>query len=148
MGMVSDAVKKAAGTGMEKAKGQAAKAVEQSTPFGAFASKVISMEKQAIAANHANDLMKGAVKDAKVGTIRKIAGFVPDIAGDAANVLTLGGFGHIRNVYNKVTSGVSLDFKAARAMLKENHKATIAERTEALLPDVEDEDQAGDEMEM
>ena len=147
MGFMSNTVKNAAGSSMARAKDQAARAVEQSTPFGAFASKVISMEKQAIAANHVNDLMKGDVMDAKVGTMRKIVGFVPDIAGDAANVLTLGGFGHIRNVYNKITSGVSLDFKAAKALLKSNPRMTVAERAQALLPDIPEEDRSG-EMEM
>lgn len=132
---------------MKKVMGQAAQAAQAASttatevakdvvPGGGLLSKVASMEKQAIAANHANDIMKNDVKPGAVGTIRKIVGFVPDIAGDALNVATLGGFGHIRNVYNKVTSGVSLDFKNAKAMLKQNEKMTIKERTEALLPDI------------
>lgn len=132
MGFVSDAKDKA----LQAAKDRASEAVEKSTPFGGFMAKMISMEKSAIAANHANDLMKDAGKANPVGTFRKVAGFVPDIAGDVANVATLGAFGHVRNVYNKVTSGLSLDFKGAKQALKNDPKMTIAERTQALLPDM------------
>ncbi len=133
--IVKGAVESATDTAKTAAK-TAAKEATNSTPFGKAISKIGDMGKSAIAANHANDMMKAG----HVGTFRKIVGFVPDIAGDAANVLTLGGFGHLRNVYNRVTSGVKLDYKNVKAMLKENPDMTIKERANAMVRDASELD--------
>lgn len=110
---------------------------------------IVSMQKSAIAANHASDMLD----EKKTGIISKTVDFVTDTAGDVANIAT---FGVSRRVTNAVTGVVGkedkhLDYKALKSAKKEakaeGSTMTIKERAQALagFAQVDEQDEAENE---